>query len=187
MLGLLKVDMYGEFGCGCDTIGAPDRIPTARTYLRDHTLGQIAQRFLNGFAEMITVSYTRLWYFKFTVMYAVLGLALIGTGRKAFVTIVRVQPAVFGFILLYGIVYLAAVAFYQPISGTSLRMLLAHLAALLFAVSALAARPPFHEQRWTVARITLSTGHFHILLLVTIALDLVFVQWGRLMSQFAGY
>jgi hypothetical protein len=42
----------------------PDQIPTPRTYLRDHTAGQIANRFLTGFIEMFTVSYIRLWYAK---------------------------------------------------------------------------------------------------------------------------
>ncbi len=165
----------------------PDRIPSARTYLRDHTAGQIARRLYNGFAEMIAVSYTRLWYFKLTLMYGALALLLIVRGWRPFVAMVREAPAVFGFVGLYAVVYSAAVAFYQPISGTSLRMLLAHLAPFLFAVSALSAHAQFRDLTWTVAGVTVSSRHFHLLLLVTILLDVVFVQWGRLMSQFAGY
>ena len=165
----------------------PEKIPTMRTYLRDHSARQIAARFVNGFIEMITVSYTRLWYFKYVVLYALFGLAMILKARRPFAALVRGQPALFAFMALYGGVFLAAVAFYQPISGTSLRMLLAHIAPFLFAVSALSARPPFRDLRARVAGITLTPAHFHLFMLATIAADLVFVQWERLMGNFAGY
>jgi hypothetical protein len=165
----------------------PDQIPSMRKYLREHTVGQIAGRFLNGFLEMITVSYTRLWYFKFSAMYVLFAVALIVTGWSPFVALVRTQPYVFLFMLWYGIGYAAAVAFYQPISGTSLRMLLVHLAPLLFVISKLSALPAFRELQWTVAGATVRSVHFHLLLLVTILLDMTFVLPWRLTADFAGY
>jgi hypothetical protein len=165
----------------------PEKIPTLRKYLKEHTAAQIARRFGNGFTEMITVSYTRLWYFKYLLIYVVLGLLMITRAWRPFVVMVRREPAIFAFIALYGVVYLAAVAFYQPISGTSLRMLLAHVAPLLFAVSVLSARSPFRDVRWDVVGVTLTPTHAHLFILATIAFDVVFVHWTRLMSQFAGY
>jgi hypothetical protein len=165
----------------------PDRLPSMRKYLREHTAAQIAARFANGFAEMVTVSYTRLWYFKFTLMYALFGLMLVIKGWQPLVTLARTQPSVVVFMVLYGLVYLAAVAFYQPISGTSLRMLLAHLAPFLFVVSAVSARAPFRDLHWTVAGATIRPAHFHFLMLATILFDIAFVLPWRLTADFAGY
>ena len=164
-----------------------DQIPTWRTYLRDHTTGQIAGRFTRGFAEMVTVSYTRLWYFKFSVMYVLFAAVLIVTAWRPFRALVRAQPFVFAFMALYAVVYSAAVAFYQPISGTSLRMLLVHLAPLLFTVSVLTVTPPFRDVRWTVAGVAVTPIHFHVLMLAAVTFDVVFVLWWRLMADFAGY
>jgi 4-amino-4-deoxy-L-arabinose transferase-like glycosyltransferase len=165
----------------------PDEIPSMRKYLREHTVGQIADRVVNGFREMVTVSYTRLWYFKFTAMYVVFALALAARGWRQFLALVRRQPDVFLFMVLYGLGYAAAVAFYQPISGTSLRMLLAHLAPLLFVVSALSAHPSFRDLQWSVAGATVRPIHFHLLMVVTILFDMAFVLPWRLTADFAGY
>jgi hypothetical protein len=165
----------------------PEKIPSMRKYLREHTAGQIADRLLNGFKEMATVSYTRLWYFKYTAMYVVFALVLVGRGWRRFVALVRAQPYVFLFMVLYGLGYSAAVAFYQPISGTSLRMLLVHLAPLLFVVSALSAHPSFRDLQWSVAGGTVRPIHFHLLMLVTILFDIAFVLPWRLTADFAGY
>lgn len=91
------------------------------------------------------------------------------------------------FLALYGGAYLAAVSFYHPISGTTLRMLLAHLAPLLFMISLLSARAPFRDVEWRLAGVTVTPRHFHLLILATILQDLVFIQWHRLMEDFAGY
>jgi len=165
----------------------PDQIPSMRKYLREHSAAQIAQRFGNGFLEMITVSYNRLWYFKYGVLYGLFALLMITTAWHSFLGLIHSRAAVFSFLLLYGVVYLAAVAFYQPISGTTLRMLLAHLAPFLFVVSRLSARPPFRDLRWNLGGAIVTPGHIHLLILVMMAFDLVFVHWRRLMADFAGY
>lgn len=165
----------------------PDKIPSMRKYLREHTAGQIADRLLNGYKEMLTVSYTRLWYFKFAAMYVLFAVVLVASGRRQFAALVRRQPYLFLFILLYGLGYSAAVAFYQPISGTSLRMLLAHLAPLLFVISALSAHPSFRSVEWNVAGATVRPIHFHLLMLATVLFDIAFVLPWRLTADFAGY
>jgi hypothetical protein len=173
-------------GVGWPTLPA-DQIPTWRTYLRDHTVGQIAGRFATGFLEMITVSYTRLWYFKALMLYGVLGLALVVSARPAFVSLVRAKPSLLLFLALYAMGYVAAVSFYHPISGTTLRMLLAHVAPFLYAVSRLSARAPFREVRWQLGGVAVTPTHAHLLILATLLLDVVFVVWPRLMGEFAGY
>ena len=78
-------------------------------------------------------------------------------------------------------------AFYQPISTTSLRMLLAHVAPLLFVISRLSAHPSFSGLRWRVAGAEFGPMQAHVVLLITILLDMVFVVPWRLMDVFAGY
>jgi hypothetical protein len=165
----------------------PDQIPSAGKYLREHSTGQIAGRFWRGFREMFTVSYIRLWYFKVVVMYGLFALALLVSGRRAVVDLVRAEPALAAFLVLYALVYTAAVSFYQPISGTTLRMLLVHVAPFLFAVSRLAAAPGLRDLRWTVAGQPLGAAHFYLAVIVTMGLDVVFVLWPRLSAEFAGY
>jgi hypothetical protein len=165
----------------------PERLPSAGRYLREHTAAQIAGRVWKGFLEMFTVSYVRLWYFKVLSMYLLFGTALVVAGRRHVAALVKAEPAVFTFFALYAAIYLAAVAFYQPISGTTLRMLLVHVAPLLFAVSRLAEAPGVRELRWTLAGVALGAQHFHLAVVVTMALDIVFVLWPRLSTEFAGY
>jgi hypothetical protein len=128
-----------------------------------------------------------LWYFKFAAMYVLFAVVLVASGRRQFAALVRRQPYLFLFILLYGLGYSAAVAFYQPISGTSLRMLLAHLAPLLFVISALSAHPSFRSVEWNVAGATVRPIHFHLLMLATVLFDIAFVLPWRLTADFAGY
>ena len=155
----------------------PDQIPTMRTYLRDHTAQQIAARFWNGFLEMFTVSYNRLGHLKYVTMYILFGIFLIASNRRAFVELMRSRLTLFLFLALYAAVYIVAVSFYQPISGTTLRMLLAHVAPLLFVLSCFFARPPFNA----------ASRAFHVAVTAVIAIDLAFLFWPRLMRDFAGY
>lgn len=165
----------------------PDQIPSAGKYVREHTAGQIAGRFWKGFAEMFTVSYVRLWYFKVVAMYVLFAAALLVAGRHHVAALVRAEPAVFVFLGLYAVTYTAAVSFYQPISGTTLRMLLAHVAPFLFAVSRLSLAPGLRDLRWQVGGVALGAAHFHLAVIVTMGWDIVFVLWPRLSADFAGY
>ena len=120
-------------------------------------------------------------------MYVLFAAALVVAGRRHVAALVRADPAVFTFLALYALVYAAAVAFYQPISGTTLRMLLVHVAPFLFAVSRLAAAPGLRDVHWTVYGVTLGAAHFYLAVIATMALDIVFVLWPRLSAEFAGY
>jgi hypothetical protein len=174
-----------------DAVGWPtlpaDQIPSARTYWRDHTLRQIGARLADGYWEMVTISYQRFWYMKYVALYVAFAGLLMVTCRRPFARLVCEHGALFAFMLLYGVAYLTAIAFYRPISGSTSRMLLAHLAPLLFVLSCFFVRPPFRDVQWRAAGIPVTPGHFHLLVLATIALDLVFTLPPRLMESFAGY
>jgi hypothetical protein len=91
------------------------------------------------------------------------------------------------FLLLYGGVYTLATAFYHPISGTTLRMLLTHVAPLLFVVSCLVWRTPIRERSWRLPGATLRPIHFHMLMIAVVCYDVAFRIWPWLMVDFAGY
>ena len=68
------------------------------------------------------------------VLYLAAALAVLTTRRRAVVGLVQRHIALGAFLIAYAGLYLPAVAFYEPISGTgTARFLLAHLAPLLFA------------------------------------------------------
>jgi hypothetical protein len=85
------------------------------------------------------------------------------------------------------VVYVLAVSFYKPISGTTLRMLLVHVTPLLFAVSYLSAREPFRMTEWRIAGATVTPRHFHLLVTAVLAFDLLFLFRPRLIGALAGY
>jgi hypothetical protein len=174
-----------------DGVGWPtmprDQIPGMRKYLREHSVAQIAGRIGDGLLEMVTVSYTRLGHFKYVVLYGLFAGALVVSNRAAFARLVRGRPALSIFLLLYAAVYLLAVAFYKPISGTTLRMQLTHVLPLLFVLSCLMVRRPFSETTWRVGGATLTPAHGHVGVSIAIGFDLVFTLWPRLMGEFAGY
>ena len=173
-------------GVGWPTV-PPNEIPSMRKYLREHSAGRIATRLRNGFFEIFTVSYTRLWYFKFVAIYILFGVALLSANRRAFMSLARSRLALFIFLVLYAGAYIVGVSFYQPISGTTLRMLLAHVAPLLFVLSALCVREPFRHTLWNVAGLEVGPQHFMMMVAVTMGLDVMFAIWPRIMRDFAGY
>ena len=152
-----------------------------------HSIGQILSRVGGGFAEMVSVSYQRCWYLKFFVLYVGFALILMTTRWRPFRQMLRDNAAVAAFMLLYAVAYLVCIAFYQPVSGTTARMLLAHAAPLLFVLSYLFARAPFAQARWTIAGVTFTPAHFHVLVLAMLGSDLVFVLPTRLLADFTGY
>jgi hypothetical protein len=136
---------------------------------------------------MVTVSFIRLWYFKYVSMYVLFALALIASSFSRFVELIRAHMALSLFLLLYAGVYLLAIAFYQPISGTTLRMLLTHFAPLIFVLSCFFSRAPFSQRVWTIDSLSLTPRHFQLLVLATVGFDLAFTLRPRLLADFAGY
>jgi hypothetical protein len=168
--------------------GPPSMRPGPLNYWRSHTSGEIARRLARGFRDMAVQSYQTFWHLKYVVLY-LLGVLLVAATRWSAIrrTLAR-HPAVILFCGLYAAVYLPAIAFYEPISGTgTMRFLLPHVAPLLFALSALLAGRAAREQRWTVRGLTLTTASFHLFVAATVAFDIVFLVWWRLMTTYGGF
>jgi hypothetical protein len=163
-------------------------LPSMQRYLREHTVRQIGARVAGGFWDMLSRSYQTFWYLKYVVLYVAFALVLAWRNRGEFVGMLRANAAVSFFMLLYAVAYLLATAFYAPISGTgTIRFLSAHIAPLMFVLSAFFVRPPFRDTRWKVGGTDLSPGHFHVLVSATMGLDLVFTLWPRLMGTYGGF
>jgi hypothetical protein len=174
-----------------DGVGWPkmpaSEIPSMRKYLREHSAGQIASRIKDGLAEMVVVSYNRLWYFKYVTLYLAFAALLFASRVRTVAAVAAGQPALAGFLVLYAITYALAVAFYKPISGTTLRMLLTHVLPLLFALSRAFAHPRLKGTQWSIGGMFVTSVHFHGFLLLTVLFDAAFTIWPRLMTDFAGY
>ena len=175
-----------------DAVGWPtmpdEGLPSASRYWREHTVGQIAGRIGNGLWDMVDRSYKTYWYFKYLVLYLGLALALIRARPGRTAALIRRFPAVFGFLALYGLVYLIGIAFYAPVSGTgTARFLTAHLLPLFFVLSLLFTLDPFRAVEWRLAGTTFGVRHFHLLVSLSLAFDIVFVIWPRLMTTYGGF
>ena len=175
-----------------DGVGWPtmpeEQLPGMRKYWRDHTVGQIADRLGGGVRDMVVRSYNTYSYLKYVVLYSVFALALIAANRRAFVSLVVDRAGLFAFLLLYGVIYFVATAFYWPVSGTgTTRFLLAHVAPLLFVLSRFSMREPFRQTRWTIGGVQVTPGHVHLFVVVAMMFDLGFTVWPRLMTTYGGF
>lgn len=163
-------------------------LPGPWRYLREHTAGQIAARFGHGFKDMLIVSYRGYNYLKYVVLYVAFALALVCTRWGDVKTVLRRHAVLVWFVSIYAAAYLALTAFYEPISGTgTARFLLVNLAPLMFTASWVFSQRPIWDARWRVAGVELGARHFHALVLATLALDIVFTTWPRLMTTYGGF
>jgi hypothetical protein len=168
--------------------GPPETRPGPLRYWREHSIGAIAARFGHGFLDMVTSSYRTFWYLKFVAIYLACIGGLAATRWSAFKHMLGRNRPLAAFLILYALVYLTAIAFYEPISGTgTTRFLVAHLTPLMFACSAVFAREPFRRASWPVAGAEITATHIHAAVLATIALDIIFWLWPRLMTTYAGF
>lgn len=166
----------------------PVQLPSLRKYWRTHTVGQILDRVAGGLRDMIVRSYTTYWYLKYVVVYTAFALALIAANWRPFVRMIHEHAALCAFLVLYAAVYLPATAFFAPTSSTgTTRFLLAHVAPLLFVLSYFFACPPFRGTRWTIGAVDVTPAHFHVLVFVTMGLDLTFTLWPRLLTTYGGF
>lgn len=175
-----------------DAVGWPkmpeSELPSMQKYLRTHSVGDIARRLAGGFRDMVVRSFNTYWYFKYVAIYAAIVIAVIVVNSRAALDVVRARPAESLFVLVYTGVYLMATAFYEPISGTgTTRLLMAHITPLLFVASLFLAQPAIDATRWRIGATTVTMLHVHVFVTVTIALDILFVVWPRLMTTFGGF
>lgn len=165
----------------------PDQLPSMGRYWREHSIAQIAARLADGLRDIVVVTYQRFWIAKFLVAYLAFAVALLLSARRAARDLIAAHLPLALFLTAYAVAYVLAIAFYKPISGTTTRMFLAHVAPLLFTLSALGAHPPFRDVQWRVGRLTLSAAHFPLAISAVLLLDIAFMLWPRLLADFTGY
>lgn len=71
--------------------------------------------------------------------------------------------------------------------GPATRFLLAHVAPFLFVLSYFFTRPPFQATPWSIAGARATPAHFHVLVSVMIATDLIFILWRRVLPTYKGF
>jgi hypothetical protein len=118
----------------------------------------------------------------------ILAAAAVAANRGAFGDLLRRDAAVVAFLIVYAAVFLTFTAFFSIVSGTgTTRFVLTHAAPLLFALSWLQAQPPFNATRWKLAGVDLTPVHAQLLVTATVAFDIAFTVWPRLMSTYGGF
>ncbi len=163
-------------------------LPSAERYLREHSAGQILQRVGSGFEDMAIESVQMYEYLPYLVLYLTAGLIVAVTRPNVVRPLLRANRPLVVFLLLYAVVYLFAIAFYYPTSGTgTARFLLAHLTQLFFAISYLLSRQPVSGASWHIGRLAVGVRHFHLFVFSLLALDVAFHVWPRLMTTYGGF
>src|SRR5262249_16754760 len=127
-------------------------------------------------------------YLPYLLLYlAALSIALM-TRRPIIAKMVRSNVSLTVFLIVYALVYLLAIAFYYPTSGTgTARFLLAHLAPLFFAISYLLSLKAIEDAPWQIGGIRVRIHQFHLLILAVLAVDITFHIWPRLMTTYGGF
>jgi hypothetical protein len=171
-----------------DRVGWPtlpaDRIPGPVKYWREHSLGQIGARLAGGFRQIVVDLWSGFWALKFVVLSVALTLLAIWPRRALVPDLVRRHWPLVGFVLLYFISHATLTAFYAPISGTGVaRFSLTMYLPLLYVAAALRHHPRLVEPEagWR------ASAHLEWFITATLALDVPFSIWPRLMTTYGGY
>ncbi|MFN7915104.1 MAG: hypothetical protein U0Q55_07170 [Vicinamibacterales bacterium] len=165
-----------------------EQLPTMSTYLATRTTGQIAQRFTDGIRDMAVRAFADTGFGTYLTLYlAAVGAVLLSCRREA-LALARVHAGPLVFLALYAVVFTASTAFFSAISGTGTgRFLLMHATPALFTLSWLLTREPFSRCTWQVGSATVTVGHVHLFITATLAVDLAFFVWPRLMTTYGGF
>ena len=92
------------------------------------------------------------------------------------------------FLTAYGVAYLAYTAFFSVISGMGpARFVLMHVMPLLFVLSWIQTQSPFNLTRWRMAGVDVTPVHVHLFVSATLALDMAFLVWPRVMTTYGGF
>lgn len=170
--------LHGD-GVGWPTLPA-EELPSAKRYWKEHSVGVIAKRIGDGFADMATRSYKTFRYLPYFIGYAIFAIGLMARRRAEAAALIKRHAWTTAFVSLYAVVYAFGIAFYAPISGTgTTRFLMAHLLPAFFLMSMLIVRP------WSGD--ATHGARFQGLVSLWLAFDIVFIIWPRLMSTYGGF
>ena len=162
----------------------PDQLPGPWKYWREHTVGEIGARIGGGLRQMAVDLWSGFWVLKFVLLTVGCTVVVAWRRRLALLPIVPFLP-VGGFVVAYFVASLTLAAFYAPISGTGVaRFALAHYLPLLFVAAVI---------RWGVAsterdgRREQWATRSEWFMVATLALDIPFSIWPRLLTTYGGY
>ena len=174
-------------GVGWPTM--PDsELPGAGRYWREHSVGQIGQRIASGFEDMALKSVQMYGYLPYLLLYLAMLAVILFTRRQIVVPMLRANAPLVAFLLVYASLYLLAIAFYYPTSGTgTARFLLAHLAPLFFALSYLFSRERLTSAPWRIGRFQFGMQQFNVLVFALLVVDVTVRLWPRLMTTYGGF
>jgi hypothetical protein len=189
-------DTWGEAGADMKDAGAetewPNRpagdLPGPARYWRTHTVGEIAERFVEGFRNMVDRSCHTYWYYPFVLLYAVYAGALVTANRRSFSGLLRRHASIALFLALYAFAFLLASAFYNPISATgTTRYIIAHLTPFFFVLAYFTTMEPFGHTTWRIGGMSIRTLHGDLVISAVLAFSIVFVLWSRLETTYGGF
>jgi hypothetical protein len=173
-----------------DRVGWPDmppeEIPSMRKYLREHTLNQIVERFLDGFEVTIRKAAKAYGYFRYFVIYTLFCISIAIAHYKRTLEIFRKHFQLLLFNLMYFTVYIFLYAWYVPVSF-GLRLTLAQFLPLMFALSYVIFRlySPRLYTRYSDGRIGLNRA-FVALLAIVLVHDIYFVVAYNIVKTYGG-
>ncbi len=175
-----------------DGVGWPTmpeaELPSPTRYWREHSLPQIGARVASGFADMARTSYRTFGYLPYALAFGGALVCVVCTRWSSIAGLAHQRPWLVAFLAAYGVVYLLAIAFYYPTSGTGTgRFMVAHLGPLFFTLSRCLTSAPIRQLRWRIARTTFGLDAFHSVVTAMLALDIVFRVWPRLMTTYGGF
>jgi hypothetical protein len=163
-----------------------DRLPGPMKYWREHTVGDITARLGGGFRRMAADLWSGFWALKFALLSVGCTVVVAWRGRGSAPALLGAQLPVCGFIGAYFVVSLTLAAFYAPISGTGVaRFTLAQYLPLLFVAAAIRWRRASAEPEGPPGDAWARRAEWF--LLITLALDIPFAIWPRLLSVYSGY
>ena len=164
----------------------PEQLPGPARYWREHSVADIGSRLAGGFRQMARDLWAGFWAFKFVVATLLATAYVLWPQRSRVTGLLRTHATLVTFVVLQFGVYLTLAAFYAPISGTGVaRFTLAQYLPLLFVAAAVRWHPAFRDPRQPA--MPGRAAHAEWFLLATLALDLPFSIWPRLMTTYGGF
>lgn len=172
-----------------DRVGWPDmpaeQIPNMSKYLREHTLHQIIERFVDGGRQVLRNVVGSYGYFKYIVIYScLLGVAIICSWRQVR-QIVTSNPILCLFIVTYFVTFLMLYFWYARIVAGN-RLVLAQFLPLMFTLSSGLHKLllPFHVKvgKRSVSALEITD----LIVLAVVIVDIYFVLMERVGTMYGG-
>ena len=161
-------------------------LPGPAKYWREHSLADIGARIAGGFRQMAMDLWAGFWVLKFVVTTLLASAYVLWPHRRRIPALLRAHTTLAGFVVAQFVVYLTLAAFYAPISGTGVaRFTLGQYLPLLFVAAALRWHPAFQPPAHVAPAPRAMRAEWF--LLATLALDVPFSIWPRLLTTYAGF